>query len=123
MAQTDILNLATLKSLGFHPDTLIKLQVRVTSTARGSQMDIRGGIFPSVRSANHGNHRKTVRLFYVAENISQNLLSCPCLQALFVIDQDFPKDRHCNPHNPSTRQSCNQSSRTLHPGTLLRDAD
>ena len=54
-------------------------------------MDIKGGIFLSVRSSDHSNHRKTVRLFYVSGNVSQNLLSCPCLQALFLIDQDFPR--------------------------------
>ena len=46
----DILSLATLRSLGFDPDTLIKVQVRVVDAVQGSQLDIRGGIFLSVRS-------------------------------------------------------------------------
>ena len=62
-AHMDILSLASLKSLGFDPKTIIKVQVKVTSSVRGSQLDIRGGIFLSVCSPGHSNHHKTVRLF------------------------------------------------------------
>ena len=89
-AQNDILSLATLKCFGFDPDTLIKVQVKVTTAVKGSQMDIRSGIFLSVRSPNHSNHHKTVRLFYVACNVSQDYVSHSCLQALSMVGQDFP---------------------------------
>ena len=123
-AQTDILSLATLQSLGFDPDTLIKVQVRATSAVIGSQMGIRGGIFLLVRSSDHSNHRKTVWLFYVTGNVSQNL-SYPCLPALFVIDQDFPRigtatSRTPRPVNHATKaqELCTQGRC---PGTLLRN--
>ena len=32
-----------------------------------------------------------VRLFYVASNVTQNYLLFSCLQALSVVDQNFPK--------------------------------
>ena len=82
-AQINILSLATLKSFGFDPDTLIKIQVKVTSAVRGSQLNIRGGIFLSVCSPDHSNHHKTVRLFDMAGNVSQDYLSpiIPATQA------------------------------------------
>ena len=89
--QTDILSLTTLESLGFDPDTLLETQVRVTRAVRGAQLDIRGGIFLSVYSPDHSDYRHTVHLFYVASNISQNYLSCSCLEALSEIGQDSPR--------------------------------
>ena len=67
--------------MGYDPDTLIKLKVRVASVTRGFQLDVRGGIF----------QRNTVRLFHVADKVSQNYLLCSCLLALFVVGPNFPK--------------------------------
>ena len=124
-AQTDILNIATLKSLGFHPDTLIKLQIRVTSAVIGSQIDIRGGIFLSVHSSDNNNQRKTIHLFYVAGNVSQNLLSWSCLQALLMIDKDFPRigtatSKTPQPVIPATKAQ-ERGTQGHCSGTLLRN--
>ena len=87
----DIISLNKLTSLGFDPNTLLKVQIKVTSPITGSQLDIKGGIFLSVRSTDRGSNGRSVHLFYVASKKSKNFLSCPCLQALFVITPDFPK--------------------------------
>ena len=67
------------------------MQVRVVGAVRGSQLDIKGGIFLLVCSPDPSNYRKAVRLLYVVGNVSQNYLSCSCLQALSVVGQDFPR--------------------------------
>ena len=55
------------------------------------QLDTRGGIFLLVRSPDHKKHQRAMHLFYVAGNVSQNNLSCSCLQALSVVKQNFPR--------------------------------
>ena len=90
-AHTDIISPDTLKSLGYDHDTLFKMKVRVASVTKGLQREIRGGIFLSVRFPNHSNQRSTVRLFHVADNVSQNYLSRSSLLALSVVGPNFPK--------------------------------
>ena len=117
-AQMDIISLPPLKSLGFNPNTLIKVQIKATSAVKGFMLDIEGGIFLSVRSPNHSNHLKAVRLFYVTGNVSQDYLSCPCLRALFVIGQDFPRIGAATSNTP---RPYDPSAGTLRSGTVLRD--
>ena len=66
----DIISLDTLTSLGFDPNTLLKVQIKVTSAITGLELDIKGGIFLSVCSPDHSSNHKTIRLFYVASNTS-----------------------------------------------------
>ena len=89
--QTGIISLISLESMGYDPETLIKLKVRVASVTTGVQQDFRGGIYLSVRSPDTCNQRSTIRLFHVADNVPQNYLSRSCLTALTVADPDSPK--------------------------------
>ena len=59
-AQTDILSLTTLKFQGFDPNSLLKMQIKVTSAVRGAQLVIRGGITLAVLSPDHSDHRNTI---------------------------------------------------------------
>ena len=52
----DILSLGTIQSLGIDHSTLIKVQVRVVGAVRGSQLDIKSGIFLAVRSPDPNNY-------------------------------------------------------------------
>ena len=122
----DIISLPPLKSLGFNPNTLIKVQIKATSAVKGFMLDIEGGIFLSVRSPDHSNHLKAVCLFYVAGNVSQNYLSCPFLRALFVVGKDFPRTgtTTSDTHQPiiQTAQAQERCSRTQCPRTTHSDS-
>ena len=68
-----------------------RLMTPSLSVVQGSELDIMGGIFLAVRSTDPSEHRRTVCMFYVVSNISQNHLSRSSLQALDVIDHDIPR--------------------------------
>ena len=90
-AQMDILSLATLKEMGLDPATLIPVKARVVGAVRGSKLEIVGGVLLEVRAPGAPDHAcRTVRLFYVATNVTQCYLSLSCLQALEVLSSDFP---------------------------------
>ena len=90
-AQMDILSLMTLKEMGLDPSTLVPVKARVVGAVRGSKLDIVGGVLLDVRApaAPSGCH-SSVRLFYVAANVTQCYLSLSCLHALEVVTTDFP---------------------------------
>ena len=90
-AQMDALTLDTIDSLSFDPDTLFRVQLRASGVVPGSELDILGGIFLSVRSSDPREWRRTVCMFYVASNVSQNHLFRSSLQALDVVGHDFPR--------------------------------
>ena len=75
----DIMSLSTLKEMGVDPGTLVKVRARVVGAVRGSKLDIIGGVLLEVTG--QGSPKKspcTVRLFYVASNVSQCYLSLSC---------------------------------------------
>ena len=65
-----VLTLATIDSLGFDPNSLFEIQTRACGVVQGSDLDIMGGIFLSVRSSDPREWQRTVCMFYVASNIS-----------------------------------------------------
>ena len=99
-AQMDVISLTTLKSLEFDPNTLLKVQIKITSAIKESQMDIKRWNIPVSLLPRHSRNLKKVRLFYMACNVCQNYLSCPCLRALFVIGQYFPRTGAATSNTP-----------------------
>ena len=80
-AQMDIMSLSTLKEMGVDPGTLVKVRARVVGAVRGSKLNIIGGVLIEVRgqeSRKESPRHRTVRLFYVASNVSQCYLSLSC---------------------------------------------
>lgn len=98
-AQMDICSAATAKSLGYDLNSLLQVRARVFGASRGGEIQILGGLFLEVRPPGPLNPSlpRTVRLFYVADNVSRTYLSLATLKALRVVDSDFPMIRSILP--------------------------
>ena len=92
-AQMDICSVATAKSLGVDINSLLPVRARVFGASRGAEIQILGGMFLEVGPAGpkDTSSTRTVRLFYVATNVSRTYLSLATLKALRVVDSDFPR--------------------------------
>ena len=93
-AQMDICSMSTAKSLGVDTNSLLPVRARVYGASKNAEIQILGGIFLEVRPP--GPHQninlpRTVRLFYVADNVSRTYLSLATLIALGVVDSYFPR--------------------------------
>ena len=98
-AQMDVMSAATARGLGIDSATLLPVKARVFGASRGAEIHLLGGILLEVRPPGTipppGTDVKgdisTVRLFYVASNVSRTYLSQATLKNLGIVDANFPR--------------------------------
>ena len=92
-AQMDICSVSTVRTMGWDTASLVPVKVRVFGASRDAELNILGGILLDVRppATSHTQVLSTVRLFYVASNVSKTYLSLGTLKALHVVEEQFPR--------------------------------
>ena len=86
----DVTSVATIQSMGLDISSLVPVRARVFGPSRGAEIKMKGGILLKVEAPD-GKGPSTVRLFYVAENVSRTYLSLATLKALGIVGPDFPR--------------------------------
>ena len=89
-AQMDVVSVASIESMGLDTSSLVPVRARVFGPSRGAEIKMKGGILLKVENPD-GTGPSTVRLFYVAENVSRTYLSLATLKALGIVEPDFPR--------------------------------
>ena len=94
-AQMDLISAVTARALGLDTATLLEVRARVFGASRGAEIQLLGGVLLEVRPPGSTQREgpTTVRLFYVASNVSRTYLSLSTLKTLGVVNVDFPKFR------------------------------
>ena len=93
-AQMDVCGINLMHRMGVDITSLFPVAARVFGASRDAQIDIIGGILLLVSDPDDhtGNaSRSTVRLFYVATNVTSTYLSLATLKSLGVVEPSFPK--------------------------------
>ena len=93
-AQMDVCGINLLHRMGIDRTSLFPVQARIFGASRDAQIDIIGGILLLVSDPDEHTgkvSRSTVRLFYVATNVTSTYLSLATLKALGVVEPSFPK--------------------------------
>jgi hypothetical protein len=90
-AQMDICSPALAQQLGIDTSSLFPVKARVFAASRGASIDIIGGIIVKMSAPGRRNALSTVRLMYVASNVSRTYLSLSTLTDLGVVDEAFPR--------------------------------
>ena len=89
-AQMDISSLDMARSLGVDISSLLPVRARVFGASREAELKILGAMFVEV-----GHPTKpsltSIRMFYVASNVSRTYLSLGTLKALGVVEESFPR--------------------------------
>ena len=88
-AQMDISCLAMARSLGVDINSLLPVQARVFGATREAEIDILGAMFVECSHPTEPS-LTTVRMFYVASNVTRSYLSLGTLKALGVVEENFP---------------------------------
>ena len=88
-AQMDICDLATAKSVGVDIASLLPVKARVFGATREAELKIVGAMFVKISHPSLPS-RTTIRMFYVASNVSRTYLSLGTMKALGVVEQNFP---------------------------------
>ena len=106
-AMMDISSLAMARSLGVDINTLLPVQARVFGATREAEIVILGAMFVEISHPTQPS-LNTVRMFYVASNVSRTYLSLATLKALGVVEEDFPAYLSCQRWQPpaSPRSQC-----------------
>ena len=109
-AQMDVTSKATIESMGLDISSLVPVRARVFGPSRGAEIKMIGGILLKVESPD-GKGPSTVRLFYVAENVSRTYLSLATLKALGIVGPDFPRWPGSSPcGGPHSRTTATQGA-------------
>ena len=90
-AQMDICSPALAQQLGIDTSSLFPVKARVFAASRGASIDIIGGIIVKMSAPGRQTALSTVRLIYVASNVSRTYLSLSTLTDLGVVDEAFPR--------------------------------
>ena len=93
-AQMDVCGTNLMHRMGVDLTSLFPVRARIFGASRDAQINIIGGILLLVSDPDDhtGNvSRSTVRLFYVASNVTSTYLSLATLKALGVVEPSFPK--------------------------------
>ena len=92
-AQMDICSVSTARAMGWDITSLLPVKARVFGASKDAELKILGGIFLDVRPPSPTNTQvlSTVRLFYVASNVTKTYLSLGTLKALHVVEEEFPR--------------------------------
>ena len=109
-AQMDVTSKATIESMGLDITSLVPVRARVFGPSRGAEIKMIGGILLKVEPPD-GKGPSTVRLFYVAENVSRTYLSLATLKALGIVGPDFPRWPASTPRGaPYSRMTATQGA-------------
>ena len=92
-AQMDICSVSTVRSMGLDTTSLLPVKARVFGASKDAELNILGGIMLEVRPPYllQDQVLSTVRLFYVASNVTKTYLSLGTLKALHVVEEEFPR--------------------------------
>jgi hypothetical protein len=90
-AQMDVTSVSTIRSLGLDESYLFPVAARVFGASRDAEIDIIGGILLKVQPPGPNPSTSTIRMFYVARNVSRTYLSLSSLKALGVVSPEFPR--------------------------------
>ena len=89
-AQMDIISLAMARSLGVDINSLLPVRARVFGASREAEIDILGAMFVEISHPTQPS-LTTVRMCYVASNVTRSYLSLGTLKALGVVEENFPR--------------------------------
>ena len=89
-AQMDISDLAMARSLGVDTNSLLPVRARVFGASREAELNILGAMFVEISHPTQPS-LKTIRMFYVASNVSRTYLSLGTLKALEMVEENFPR--------------------------------
>ena len=91
-AMMDITSEAMVRAMGIDSTTMIPVKTRVFG-ATSAELDVIGAVLLHVSPPSPDNKPvySTVRLFYVARNVSKTYLSLSTLKALHVVEEQFPR--------------------------------
>ena len=89
-AQMDISSMDMARSLGVDVTTLLPVRARVFGASREAELNILGAMFVEISHPTKPP-LTSIRMFYVASNVSRTYLSLGTLKALLVVEGSFPR--------------------------------